>query len=92
MHFTGGNMGTTMTDVIWRPTGDYLKCRVTDYMQSVGVSDVKELVKRSGQDTEWFWQTALDYVGIRWQKPYGKKLMDDSKGFAWTNGSSAGPT
>jgi acetyl-CoA synthetase len=76
-------MSTTMTDVIWRPTGDYLKCRVTDYMKSVGVSDVKELVKRSGQDTEWFWQTALDYVGIRWQKPY-QKLMDDSKGFAWT--------
>lgn len=76
-------MSTTMTDVIWRPTGEYLNCRVTDYMKSVGVNDVKDLVKRSAQDTDWFWQTALDYVGLRWQKPY-ERLMDDSKGFAWT--------
>src|SRR5688572_16496707 len=76
-------MTTTMTDVIWRPTGEYLNCRVTDYMKSVGISDWKELVKKSGEDTEWFWQTALDYVGMRWMKPYDQ-LMDTSKGFAWT--------
>lgn len=76
-------MTTTMTDVIWRPTGEYLNCRVTDYMKSVGIADWKELVKRSSQDTEWFWQTALDFVGFRWMKPYDK-LMDQSKGFAWT--------
>jgi hypothetical protein len=63
-------MTTTMTDVIWRPTGQYLNCRVIDYMKSVGLSDWKELVKRSGEDTEWFWTTALDYVGMRWMKPY----------------------
>jgi len=76
-------MTKTITDVIWRPTGEYLNCRVTDYMKSVGIKDWKELVKRSGEDTEWFWQTALDYVGMRWYKPYDK-LMDQSKGFAWT--------
>jgi acetyl-CoA synthetase len=76
-------MTTTMTDVIWRPTGEYLKCRVMDYAKSVGISDWKELVKRSTDDTDWFWTTALDYVGMRWMKPYDK-LMDQSKGFEWT--------
>jgi len=52
-------------------------------MQTVGVKDWQELVKRSTQDTEWFWQNALDYFGIRWSKPY-TKLIDQSKGFAWT--------
>ncbi|MBY0548778.1 MAG: AMP-binding protein [Candidatus Obscuribacterales bacterium] len=76
-------MNTTLTDVIWRPSGEYLNCRVTDYMKSQGITDWKELVKRSTQDTDWFWNTALEYSGIRWTKPFSK-LMDDSKGFAWT--------
>jgi acetyl-CoA synthetase len=76
-------MTKTLTDVIWKPSGQYLKCRVTDYMQSVGISDWKELVKKSAEDTDWFWQTALDYIGLNWFKPYSQ-LMDKSKGFAWT--------
>lgn len=76
-------MTKTMTDVVWRPAGDYLKCRLTDFMQSVNVNDWRELIKRSTDDTEWFWQAALDYMGLRWFRPY-TKLVDQSKGFAWT--------
>lgn len=76
-------MSKTMTDVIWRPTGEYLNCRVTDYMKSVGIGDRNELVKRSTDDTEWFWNTALAYVGVRWLKPYDQ-LLDQSQGFAWS--------
>lgn len=76
-------MTKMMTDVIWRPTGEYLNCRVTEYMKSVGISDWKELVKRSGEDIEWFWTTALDFVGMRWMKPYDR-LLDQSEGFPWT--------
>jgi acetyl-CoA synthetase len=76
-------MSKTITDVIWRPTGQYLKCRVNDYMQSVGVADWKELVKRSADDTDWFWRTALSYMGVRWQQPF-QTLKDESRGFAWT--------
>lgn len=76
-------MNTTMTDVIWRPTGDYLNCRVTDYMKTAGITDIKDLVKKSTEDTDWFWTSVLDYTGIRWFQPY-TRLMDSSKGFAWT--------
>ncbi len=76
-------MSTTFNDVIWRPTGDYLNCRVVDFMKKHNISDVKELVKRSAEDTNWFWTEALDYVGLDWYKPY-TKLMDQSEGFAWT--------
>ena len=76
-------MSKTITDVIWRPTGEYLKCRVNDFAKSVGITDWKELIKRSGQDTNWFWSSALDYMGVRWLKPYDR-LMDQSGGFAWT--------
>ncbi len=76
-------MNTTLTDVIWRPSGEYLNCRVADYMKSQGISELKDLVKRSTDDTDWFWKTALDFTGVRWQKPF-TRLMDDSAGFAWT--------
>jgi acetyl-CoA synthetase len=72
-----------MTDVIWRPTGEYLNCRAVDYMKSVGISDWKDLVKRSAEDIEWFWSTTLDYMGVRWAKPYNT-LIDQSAGFEWT--------
>lgn len=73
---------TTLTDIIWKPTGEYLNCRVLDYMRSVGVKDVYDLVRASAEDIEWFWGTALDYCGLDWHKPYDK-LLDESKGFAW---------
>lgn len=73
---------TTLTDTIWKPTGEYLNCRVVDYMRSVGIKDVNELVRASGEDIEWFWSTALDYCGFDWHKPYDT-LLDESKGFAW---------
>lgn len=76
-------MSTTISDVIWRPTGDYLKTRITDFMNKHKITDVKELVKRSADDTDWFWSAALDYVGFDWYKPY-TKLKDQSEGFAWT--------
>lgn len=82
---------TTMSDVIWRPSGEYLKCRINHFMQKHGISDVKDLIKKSSDDTEWFWQSALDYVGFDWYKPYDK-LMDMSKGFAWTKWFIGGET
>ncbi|HEY9714808.1 MAG TPA: AMP-binding protein, partial [Chroococcales cyanobacterium] len=75
-------MSTTLTDVIWQPKGAYLNCRVADFMKKHGISDWKELIKRSTDDTEWFWQAALEYMGFQWSKPYSK-LLDTSKGFEW---------
>lgn len=77
-------MSLTMTDVIWQPTGEYLNCRVTDFMKKNGIKDWQELVAKSTGDIEWFWQAALDYMGFVWDRPYDK-LVDQSKGFEWTN-------
>lgn len=71
-----------MSDVIWRPSADYEKCRINSFMKLHGFSDVNELIKKSAEDTEWFWQAALDYVGMDWYSPY-EQLLDRSKGFAW---------
>ncbi len=79
----GVSMSTTMTDVIWKPTGQYLKCRAADFITQHGLKDWRHLIKRSTEDTNWFWKEAIDFMGFKWSTPYSQ-LMDDSKGFEWT--------
>lgn len=76
-------MSKTMTDVIWKPTGKYLDCRVSDFMKKHGIKTWQELIKKSTDDIEWFWKEALDFMGFKWTKPY-TKVMDNSGGFPWT--------
>ncbi len=76
-------MSKTMTDVVWKPTGKYLECRVQDFMNREGIIDWKTLISRSTADTEWFWNAALDFMGFKWNRPY-TKLKDESRGFPWT--------
>ncbi|MCX7702845.1 MAG: AMP-binding protein [Planctomycetota bacterium] len=63
-----------MRKIIWKPYGDYLKCRVADFMQRHGIKNYEELVRRSTEDIEWFWDAALKHLGVEWYKPYNKVL------------------
>ncbi|HEY9871117.1 MAG TPA: AMP-binding protein [Candidatus Obscuribacterales bacterium] len=76
-------MSTTVSDVVWQPQGEYLKCRVADFMQRHGLKDWRELIRRSTEDIEWFWRSALEYLGVEWTTPY-ERLLDMSDGFAWS--------
>ncbi|MBP7860566.1 AMP-binding protein [bacterium] len=73
----------THDQVIWKPEGKYLESRVSDFMRKQNVATWQELIKKSNEDTNWFWQESLEYMGFNWAKPYSK-LMDMSKGFEWT--------
>src|SRR4030095_12634954 len=37
----------------------------------------------STADTSWFWEAALQDLGVRWSRPY-TRIQDGSKGFPWT--------
>ncbi len=74
---------TTASEVIWEPKGEYLKCRVVDFMNAHGIKDWRQLIQRSTEDTEWFWKAAVEYMGFKWTRPY-TQLMDTSGGFPWT--------
>jgi acetyl-CoA synthetase len=72
------------SEEIWRPTGEYLDARVTDFMKVHGISNYRALVKKAKEDIEWFWTSFIEYGGFQWSKPY-TRLLDESKGIAWTN-------
>ncbi len=72
-----------MKNIIWKPKGAYkTKSNIRRFMRKHKIKDYDELLKRSIDDTEWFWDAALKDLGVEWYKPY-TKVLDDSGGFAW---------
>ncbi|MBV8881090.1 MAG: AMP-binding protein [Planctomycetaceae bacterium] len=73
-----------MKDVIWTPTPDIIdRANVTRFMKRHGIPDYETLVRRCAQDTSWFWDAALQDLGVVWDRPY-TRVQDASRGFPWT--------
>jgi acetyl-CoA synthetase len=72
-----------MAGFVWKPTPDYVeRANVTRLMRRHGIEDFHELVKRSQEDIEWFWNAAIEDLGIEFFKPY-ERILDDSGGAEW---------
>jgi acetyl-CoA synthetase len=72
-----------MSDIIWRPTEEGIaKTNVKRFMDKHGIKTYQELIKRSIDDIEWFWDACLKDVGVEWYQPY-RQVLDLSKGIAW---------
>jgi len=72
-----------MSDFIWKPTRDYIdNANVTRLMRKHGIDDFNELVKRSQEDIAWFWDAAIDDLGIDFFEPYDR-VLDLSAGPQW---------
>jgi acetyl-CoA synthetase len=72
-----------MSDYVWEPTSDYIEnANVTRFMRKHGIDDFHDLVARSQEDIEWFWDAVIADVGIEFFTPYDK-ILDVSDGPAW---------
>src|SRR5918996_2672369 len=72
-----------MDDFFWTPTSDYIdEANATRLMRANGISDYRELVERSQQDPEWFWDAVVRDLGLEFTTPY-TQVLDDSGGPAW---------
>lgn len=70
-------------EVVWRPTGDYASAsNLRRLMDHHGIVDYDDLLRRSVRDIRWFWDAALQDLGVEWFRPYTRTL-DDSGGFPW---------
>ncbi len=73
-----------MEDIVWKPTNDYVKnANITRFMKNHNIKNYEELIKKSIDDLEWFWDAVIKDLDIKWYKPY-EKVLDDSKGIQWT--------
>jgi len=70
-------------DIVWSPSGDYLeRANVTRFMRAHGLDSYDELVKRSQDDVEWFWEAVLRDLRIEFYEPY-RRVLDVSAGVPW---------
>jgi acetyl-CoA synthetase len=77
-------------DYIWEPTAEAIDhARATAFMREHGIADWRELIRRSQDDIEWFWDAAVRFLGIEFSTPYGR-VLDTSRGVAWSTWFSGG--
>jgi acetyl-CoA synthetase len=77
--------GRFMKEVIWNPYGDYIKkSNVKRFMDKHRIKTYKELISRSVDDIEWFWDAMMEDCNVEWFKTYDKLLdLDKSRSFEW---------
>lgn len=70
-------------DYTWVPTAAYTDgAKLPAFARRLGCADEQELLTRSNEDPEWFWNAAIADLGIRFGKPYDE-VMDISDGLPW---------
>ena len=72
-----------MAEIVWSPSEDSIeRANVTRLMRAHGISSYEELVKRSQDDVEWFWDAVVKDLGIEFFEPY-RQVLDVSRGVPW---------
>lgn len=73
----------TRDDVIWRPGTDQTQhSNVAHFMREHGIQDYQQLVVRSQEDPEWFWDAVVKHLGIEFSTPYTQVVDDTDPPFA----------
>lgn len=67
-------------DFVWVPTlADIERSHLAKFMQLHGLADLVELQSRSTTDVGWFTNAIIEYLDIRFQRPY-REVLDVSGG------------
>ena len=81
-----------MKDILWRPTEELIRSsNVHRFMERHGIKTYEDLIARSTDDIEWFWDAAMQDLGISWYRPY-EKVLDTSAGIPWARWFVGGRT
>lgn len=73
----------TAPAIVWRPDADLLRdSNVARFMAAEGIAGFPDLVTRSIDEPEWFWDAVVRFLGIRFSHPY-ERVLDTSDGIPW---------
>jgi acetyl-CoA synthetase len=71
------------SELVWTPPREYIeRSNVWRFMRRYNISDYAELVRRSIEDIEWFWDAVVKELQIEFFEPY-QKVLDISQGIPW---------
>ena len=81
-----------MKEIVWNPSDEYVKkANITRFMNKYKINSYDELIKRSTDDLDWFWDAVMKDLNVHWFEPY-KKVLDTSKGIQWAKWFIGGKT
>ncbi len=81
-----------MREILWRPGEALIRSsNIWRFMQRHGIGTYDELIARSTADIEWFWDAAMEDLGISWYEPY-QKVLDTTAGIPWARWFIGGKT
>src|SRR6266545_5535210 len=87
---TSDSVPARTNEMVRRPSGDYVeRANVTRLMRTHGIGSYDELVKRSQDDVEWFWDAVVKDLGIEFYEPY-RQVLDESDGRPWARWFAGG--
>lgn len=67
----------------WVPSKEYIeRSNVWRFMQKHGIKDYSELIRRTTDDIEWFWDAVVKELQLEFFEPY-EKVLDISQGIPW---------
>lgn len=70
-------------EIVWRATPEQMsRTRLKQFMDAHGIATFDELLKRSTDDIEWFWNAVIEQLAIQFYEPY-EKIVDLSQGPQW---------
>ncbi len=82
----------TTDEIVWRPDPELVaSCNLKAFIDACGVADYDALLVRADGDPEWFWNTAIAELGIRFDRPYDQ-VLDLSEGAPWARWCVGGTT
>ncbi len=72
-----------MGGFVWYPPrGLVEEANVTRVLEELGLESYRELVEKSVDELEWFWDYVNQVLGVEWFEPY-KQVLDLSRGVEW---------
>jgi acetyl-CoA synthetase len=70
-------------EIVWAPRQDTKKSTNTArFMTRHHIHDYADLVERSTHDPEWFWEAAVEFLGLPFDPPW-TAVRDTSRGHPW---------
>ena len=68
---------------VWKPDAATVqRSNLFRFLQQHQIADPDELLRRSQQEPEWFWDAMVKHLGIEFSTPYHKVLDDTDPAFA----------
>jgi acetyl-CoA synthetase len=71
-------------EIVWEPTPQYVEqSRLKRFLDRHGIASLAELMRRSTEELEWFWNAVIEDLNIEFYEPY-MKVIDTAPGMPWT--------